>query len=461
LVHSHRDFVVNTQPAPAPRPGPGLPPEAARHWGEPAFRRLLDKLPAAAYTCDPDGLITYFNSWAVATWGRAPKLNDPIDRFCGSFKLFAADGPALRHDQCWMALALRNNREYNGEEIIVERPDGERRTVLAYANPVHDESGKLLGAVNVLVDITERTQIEQQLRRSERELADFFENATLGLHWVGPDGIILRANRAELELLGYTAEEYIGRHITEFHADAEVIADILCRLQAGEELHSYEARLRCKNGSIRHVIISSNVLRENGKFVHTRCFTRDISERKKAEEALREASRQKDEFLAMLAHELRNPLAPVRVAVQLLRMQESAPPQSCDALEVIDRQMRQMTRLIDDLLDVSRITRGKLELRRQRVELAEVVRAAVETSRPLLESAGHTLTVDVPSEPMVLDADATRLAQAIANLLNNAARYTERGGQVWLSVERQGSDAVVTVRDTGAGIPAEMLGHIF
>jgi PAS domain S-box-containing protein len=360
-----------------------------------------------------------------------------------------------------MALALRHNRAYNGEEIIVERPDGERRTVLAYANPVYDEAGTLLGAVNVLADITERNQIEQQLRRSERELNDFFENATIGLHWVGPDGIILRANRAELELLGYTAEEYVGRHIAAFHADPDAIADMLCRLQAGEELHSYEARLRCKDGSVRHVVISSNVLREGGRFVHTRCFTRDITERKRAEEALREANRRKDEFLAMLAHELRNPLAPVRVAVQLLQMQQPESSHSREALAVIDRQMRQMTRLIDDLLDVSRITRGKLELRRQRAKLADVVRAAVETSRPALDAAGHTLTVELPAEPIELDADPTRLAQAVANLLNNAARYTDRGGQVRLELERQGSDAVITVRDTGIGIPAEMLGHVF
>jgi two-component system sensor kinase FixL len=117
---------------------------------------LLEKLPAGAYTCDPEGLITYFNPQAIELWGRAPNLNDPVDRFCGSFKLFATDGTPIAHDQCWMALALKTNQEYNGCEIVIERPDGQRLTVLAYANPIHDESGRLLGAVNVLVDITER-----------------------------------------------------------------------------------------------------------------------------------------------------------------------------------------------------------------------------------------------------------------------------------------------------------------
>jgi two-component system, cell cycle sensor histidine kinase and response regulator CckA len=132
------------------------------------FRRLLETLPAGAYTCGPDGLITYFNQHAVRLWGRAPRLNDSVDRFCGSFKLFTADGSPLAHDQCWMALALRMEREYNGHEVIIERPDGERRTALAHANPIHDESGKLIGAVNVLVDITERKRAQEALAQAQR-----------------------------------------------------------------------------------------------------------------------------------------------------------------------------------------------------------------------------------------------------------------------------------------------------
>jgi signal transduction histidine kinase len=134
------------------------------------FRRLLDRLPAGAYMCDAEGLITYFNPRAVELWGRAPKLNDPEDRFCGSFKLFSADGSPIRHDQCWMALALQNNEEYNRYEIIIERPDGHCLTVLAHANPIHDESGKLFGAVNVLVDINDRKQVEIERERLLLEL---------------------------------------------------------------------------------------------------------------------------------------------------------------------------------------------------------------------------------------------------------------------------------------------------
>jgi PAS domain S-box-containing protein len=150
--------------------GQGWRAEGVLYTGKEQFRRLLEKLPAGAYTCDPEGLITYYNPHAVQLWGREPALNDPVDRFCGSFKLFATDGSPIAHEQCWMALALKTDREYNGHEIVIERPDGQRLTVLAYANPIHDEAGTLLGAVNVLVDITDRKRTEMALRDSEERL---------------------------------------------------------------------------------------------------------------------------------------------------------------------------------------------------------------------------------------------------------------------------------------------------
>ena len=226
----------------------------------------------------------------------------------------------------------------------------------------------------LMVDITARKEIEEQLRRREQELEDFFENAVVGLHWVGPDGRILRANRAELDLLGYSREEYVGRPVADFHADPEVIADILRRLQAGETLRDCEARLRCKDGSIRHVLIDSNVRWEGGRFVHTRCFTRDVTERKRAEEALKEADRRKDGFLAMLSHELRNPLAPIRNAVHLLRQSEPDDPALAEARDVIDRQVQQLAGIVDDLLDVFKITHNGIILRREALDLVQLVR---------------------------------------------------------------------------------------
>jgi PAS domain S-box-containing protein len=306
--------------------------------GEAEFRRLLEKLPAGAYTCDAAGLITYYNQRSVELWGRAPRLNDAADRYCGSFRLFTVDGTPITHNQCWMALALEHDQEYNGREIVIERPDGRRVTALAHANPMHDETGRVCGAVNVLVDITDR---------------------------------------------------------------------------------------------------------------------------KAAEETLRAASRCKDEFLATLAHELRNPLAPLRNAVQILALKSPPSPDVLGAIAVIERQMKQMTRLIDDLMDLSRVTRNKLELKRARAKLADIVHVALETSQPLLESGGHRFTLQMPGESIVLEADAARLAQVVSNLLNNAAKFTPRGGRITLRVERDGKDAVVRVRDTGIGISQEALPVIF
>ena len=172
---------------------------------------------------------------------------------------------------------------------------------------------------------------------------------------------------------------------------------------------------------------------------------------------VQEADRQKNEFLAMLAHELRNPLAPIRNAVQLLQAESALPRQQQWAKEVIGRQVQQMVRMVDDLLDVSRITRGKINLRTETIDVATVVANAVETSRPLIEARRHELTVSVPPQPIRARGDPARLAQVIANLLNNAAKYTEEGGRIALLLEREGTDVVVRIRDTGVGVPPDML----
>jgi PAS domain S-box-containing protein len=177
--------------------------------------------------------------------------------------------------------------------------------------------------------------------------------------------------------------------------------------------------------------------------------------------SLQEGDRRKDEFLAMLAHELRNPLAPIRNVVQLLRASDLPASQLDWATATIDRQLDQMTRLVDDLLDVSRITRGKIELRKELVDLSEIMERAVEASRPLVERWGHQLTVTLPPQPVRLEADAARLAQVFSNLLNNSAKYTDQGGQISLSAAMEGDEVVISVRDNGMGIPTEMLPRIF
>jgi signal transduction histidine kinase/CheY-like chemotaxis protein len=187
----------------------------------------------------------------------------------------------------------------------------------------------------------------------------------------------------------------------------------------------------------------------------------DVTERRRAAEALKEADRRKNEFLAMLAHELRNPMAPIRNALEIMRMAGTTGPLVEPARQVIERQVQQVVRLVDDLLDVSRITRGQIELRRTPMELAAVLAQALETSRPHLDARRHQLTVSLPAEPVYLDADPTRLAQVFSNLLNNAAKFTEEGGRVELTAQQQDQEVVVRVRDTGIGMTEEMLTRAF
>src|SRR2546423_12705494 len=200
---------------------------------------------------------------------------------------------------------------------------------------------------------------------------------------------------------------------------------------------------------------------KDGQFVHTRCFTRDVTERKRAEEALRDADRRKDEFLATLAHELRNPLAPIRNSLQILKLPRVDAETVERSRDMIERQLHHLVRLVDDLLDVSRVMRGKIEHRRERIELATVVARAVETVQPLVDAQGHQLSVSIPTESLPIDADPVRLAQVFGNLLTNAAKYTEANGRIWLSAERDGDEAVLRVRDNGIGIAPDTLPHIF
>ena len=386
--------------------------ENALRESEARYRSVIDALPAAVYTTDADGNVTMFNQAAVELSGRVPEVGS--DQWCVTWKLYHPDGTPMPHPECPMAMALRQGEPIRGLEAIAERPDGSRVSFVPYPTPLRDSSGKLVGAINMLVDITDRKRAEAQLRdreqrlsaffstaalgvavltpnarfeqvndtfcsivgysreelskmdfaslthpedislttqklgalvadriprfeiekryirkdgteiwvqnsvsvtrdsngkplnlvalcqditarkrietalkASERELTEFFENASEAIHWVGPDGTILRANKAELRMLGYSAHEYIGRNIEEFHVDQENVRDILSRLEAGETLQAYPAQMLAKDGSIRDVIINSSAYFENGEFVHTRCFTRDVTDDARTEKALR------------------------------------------------------------------------------------------------------------------------------------------------------------------------------
>lgn len=282
-----------------------------------------------------------------------------------------------------------------------------------------------------------------KLRRESEVRFRTMADAAPAMLWLADDrGRCTFLSRGWYEHTGQSEDEGVGLGWLEtVHPDDRGRArQTYLDAAAARQPFRLDYRLRTADGSYRWAIDAGKPwLGDDGELLGYIGSVIDVDERKQAEQALQEADRLKDEFLATLAHELRNPLAPVRHAVEILRLKGPAEPELQRARDVIDRQVRQMSRLIDDLMDVSRISRNRLELRCERVELAAVVEAAVETSRPVVEAAGHELTVTLPDEPVVLYADPTRLSQVIANLLNNAARYTPRGGRIRLAAERRGA----------------------
>jgi PAS domain S-box-containing protein len=541
-----------------------------------------------------------------------------------------------------IARQLAETGEYSGE-VVSRTKSGEERNIELSAFTMRNGLGEPVCYVGIKRDITKRKEAEKALRRNESDLTDFFETSPIGLHWVGPDGTILRVNQAELDLLGYTREEYVGRNIAEFHVDPEAIEDILQRLLAGEVLQEYEARLRCRDGSIKQVHISSSVYREEGEFIHTRCFTFDITDRRRAEQRLalqyavtrilsksidfvdgthdiletvceglgwqvgvlwavdhhaevlrcidfwqassmeakgfeevcrnrtfkrgigipgriwssgkpvwisnvmkdnnfprasaadhaglrgafgfpillgeevvgvieffsreirrpdqellemigsvgqqigqfrerkraeeklaqllisertaladsEKANRLKDEFLATLSHELRTPLNAVIGWSRMLKSGRLDKESALHALGVIERNAWAQKQIIEDILDVSRVITGKLQLRLAPVDIAGVVNAALDAVRPALEAKDILIQTQLEDGLRFIPGDADRLQQVVWNLLSNASKFTPNGGTVEVRVSQVGAHLQIQVSDTGPGINPEFLPHVF
>jgi PAS domain S-box-containing protein len=309
----------------------------------------------------------------------------------------------------------------------------------------------------IVLDVTDRRRAEEALHRERELLQTIIDKIPVMITLYEPDAKVLRLNPAFERAVGWSAQDAARVSLMEQcypePAHRERVREFMQSCRDGW----MDLRMRTRDG--RDLETSwANVRLSSGTQVG---IGLDITDRKRYEEALQEADRRKDEFLAMLAHELRNPLAPIRTAAQVIRLLGTSDANVRRSAEMVERQVQHLTRLVDDLLDVSRITRGKIKLRKEPVELAAVVARAVETARPLLDARAHELTVTLPPEAVRLEADATRLAQVVGNLLANAAKYTAEGGHVWLTAEREGGTAVLRVRDTGVGIPPDMLGKVF
>lgn len=357
-------------------------------------------------------------------------------------------------------LAIATSEGRAEDERWHMRKNGERFWALGIVTPTQDASGAHTGFSKILRDMTDRKRAEEALGQSEQRLRRMVNIEGIGvLHFDGT-GTLADANDTFLGMMGYSREEVTARKLTwrtmtppEYVAVSE---EQLLKLAATGRIGPYEKQYFRKDGSRSWMVFAGASLGDGtiGEY----CV--EINDRKQAEEALRLADKRKDEFLATLAHELRNPLAPIRNGLQLLKL-TTDPTTWQQARGMMERQLGQMVRLVDDLLDISRITRNKLELRKAPVELWAVVQSAVETARPQIEANGHTLTVTLPPQPIHLDADLTRLAQVFWNLLNNSAKYTESGGRIALTAELKDGEAVVTVQDNGIGVPAESLPNLF
>ena len=324
--------------------------EEALRKSEERFRALFDWGPIAMYSCDSSGVIREYNQGAVKLWGREPLPGDTDEQFRGSFKTYLPDGTFVPHAQTAMTKILQNEAPaMHDVEVVVERPDGSRITLVVNVVPLKNDEGQVTGVIACFYDVTERSRLERKTLEQAQALADL--------------------------------------------------------------------------------------------------------------------DHRKDEFLAMLSHELRNPLAPILNAVHLLRLQKNEDPLQRQARTIIERQVGQLKHLVDDLLEVSRISSGRVQLRQQQIVLGDIARRAVETAQPLITQHRHALTVSMPPEPICLQADAARLEQVLVNLLTNAAKYTEDGGRIALTIERttssEGDTAVLRVRDSGIGIAPELLPHVF
>jgi PAS domain S-box-containing protein len=362
-----------------------------------------------------------------------------------------------------------------------------------FSRNVREPDSQLLAMMDALGSqigqFIERRRSEERLRDSERELADFFESGPVPLHWIGPDGVILRVNQAELDMMGYAREEYVGRHIAEFHVDPDAIEDVMCRLKSGETLVARPARLRRSDGSIRYVLIDSNVrFDDQGRLVHTRCFTRDVTEHRRAVEALRESEARLREFSALLerkvadrtadlrasneqlvefsysaSHDLRRPVRAIRGYTDALRDEfaDRLDDSGREYLARIAESTTRMDRLISDLLDYSRV--GRVDHFHEAVDLDRAVDEALVELEQEIAAAGAGVSRHSTSGPMSVHGHHAMLVQMISNLISNGIKFVAPGvaPRVRVRLESLGNRVRLSVEDNGIGIEPRHRERIF
>ncbi|WP_295390186.1 PAS domain S-box protein [uncultured Thiodictyon sp.] len=430
--------------------------EAAHRAGEERLRLFIEHAPAA-----------------LAMFDREMRYIRASRRWLEDYRLGRRDLRGLSHYEVFPEIPERwrelHRRALAGEVLCAEedpfrRADGRVQWLHWEMRPWHDGAGAIAGILVFSEDITERKQTQAALLESERRYRVLTEVSQQIVWMSDARDACTYLNQWWFDYTGLSPEQSLGVGWVQA-IDPSQREEVAQAWRAGVTGESWTREIRFRraaDGQYRWHLSRALALRDDrGQFIQWMGSATDIHDRKLAELALRETDGRKDEFLATLAHELRNPLAPIRNAVEILKREQLPETTRQAAREMIDRQVSHMVRLIDDLMDASRITRGKLDLRRERVALATVIGHAVDASRPLIEAARHRLILALPSTPILLDADPVRLAQVFSNLLNNAAKYTAPGGMITVTALRDGAEVKVTVEDTGIGIAPEAMPGLF
>jgi PAS domain S-box-containing protein len=430
---------------------------------EERFRLLVEGVrDYAIFILDPEGNITSWNAGAERIKGYTAE--EIIGKHISCF--YPPEAIQMGWPESELKKAAEQERfEDEGWRL---RKDGSKFWANVIITALRDEHGDLKGFSKITRDLTERKEKDSQLRESEVRFRRLFESARDGILILdGSTGQITDANLFMTELLGYSPDEFVGKQLWEVGLLKDLEDSHAAFRQLQEQGYiRYDLPLQNKNGERVEVEVISNVYNVNHERV-IQCNIRDITERRQRERAEAEAEalaalhRRKDEFLATLSHEIRNPLAAITNAIDLLEGQKYEDPTQIKATGIIRRQANNLVVLVDDLLEVSRLLSNRIQLNLEQVDIRDVVQKAVETARPVINQPIHALTVSLPSVSIWVNADAIRLEEVVVNLLNNAAKYTPKDGHIWLSVQKEGNDMVLRVKDDGIGIAPDFLPQIF